>query len=103
VVWTLRGRMIESCSCHVMCPCWLPWDAIIMDRGWCDSAFLFRIDEGKSNRVVISRTTVAVAMDFPGPTSVTGTEPRASTSTKGRVRHSGGNSNRFSRESEAAG
>ena len=68
MVWTLRGRMIESCSCHVMCPCWLPWDAIIMDRGWCDSAFLFRIDEGKSNRVVISRTTVAVAMDFPGPT-----------------------------------
>ncbi len=60
--------MVESCSCYVMCPCWLPVDAVKMDRGWCDSAFLFRIDEGKSNRVVISGRTVAVAMDFPGPT-----------------------------------
>ena len=66
--WTLRGRMVESCSCHVMCPCWLPMDDVIMDRGWCASAFLFRIDEGKSNRVDLSGRAVAVAMDFPGPT-----------------------------------
>ncbi len=66
--WTLKGRMVESCSCHVMCPCWLPWDAVIMDRGWCGSAFLFRIEEGNSNRVDILKRTVAVAMDFPGPT-----------------------------------
>lgn len=38
-----------------------------MDRGWCDSVFLFRIDEGTSNRVDVSRRTVALAMDFPGP------------------------------------
>jgi hypothetical protein len=68
VVWTLRGRMVESCSCHVMCPCWLPMDDVIMDRGWCASAFLFRIDEGKSGRVDLSGRAVAVAMDFPGPT-----------------------------------
>ncbi len=39
-----------------------------MDRGWCDSAFLFRIDRGNSNRVNLSGRTVAVAMAFPGPT-----------------------------------
>ena len=22
--WTLTGQMVESCSCHVICPCWLP-------------------------------------------------------------------------------
>jgi len=51
-----------------MCPCWLPVDDVIMDRGWCDSAFLFRIDKGKSNRVDLSGRALAVAMDFPGPT-----------------------------------
>lgn len=66
--WTLRGRMVESCSCQVMCPCWLPLDDVVMDRGSCASAFLFRIDEGKSNRVDLSGRAVAVAMDFPGPT-----------------------------------
>ena len=66
--WNLTGRMVESCSCHVMCPCWLPVDDVIMDRGWCDSAFLFRIDKGKSNRVDLSGRALAVAMDFPGPT-----------------------------------
>jgi len=67
VPWSLKGRMVESCSCHVMYPCWLPLEGVKMDRGWCDSVFLFRIDEGKSNRVDISGRTVALAMDFPGP------------------------------------
>ena len=66
--WSLKGRMVESCSCHVMCPCWLPIEEVTMDRGWCDSAFLFRIDQGRSSRVDISGRTVVVAMAFPGPT-----------------------------------
>jgi len=66
--WNLPGRMVESCSCNVMCPCWLPVERVKMDRGGCDSAFLFRIDAGKSNRVDLAGQTVAVAMEFPGPT-----------------------------------
>lgn len=60
--------MVESCSCHLMCPCWLPIDDVTMDQGWCASAFLFRVDEGRSGRVDLTDRTVAVAMDFPGPT-----------------------------------
>jgi len=66
--WSLTGRMVESCTCNLMCPCWLPLDKVTMDRGWCDSAFLFRIARGSSDGVDISGQTVAVAMDFPGPT-----------------------------------
>jgi hypothetical protein len=51
-----------------MCPCWLPIDKVTMDQGWCASAFLFRVDEGRSARVDLSDCAVAVAMDFPGPT-----------------------------------
>ncbi len=69
VTWNLTGRMVESCSCNIMCPCWLPLsEGIKMDRGWCDSAFLFRIDRGRSGRVDLAGRTVAVAMAFPGPT-----------------------------------
>lgn len=66
--WNLTGRMVESCSCNVMSPCWLPVERVKMDRGWCDRAFLFRIDAGKSNRVDLAARTVTVAMEFPGPT-----------------------------------
>lgn len=69
VPWSLTGRMVESCSCNMTCPCWLPLEeGVKMDRGWCDSVFLFRIDRGKSNRVDISERVVALAMAFPGPT-----------------------------------
>ncbi len=67
--WNLAGRMVESCSCHIICPCWLPLDeGVIMDRGWCASAFLFRIERGRSGGVDLSNAVVVVAMDFPGPT-----------------------------------
>jgi len=68
LTWSLTGRMVESCSCYVMCPCWLPFEPIKMDRGWCDSVWLFRIDHGTSNGVAFSGRVVAVAMAFPGPT-----------------------------------
>lgn len=68
MAWNLSGIMVESCSCHVMCPCWLPIESVKMDQGWCDSAFLFRIQQGRSDGVDLSECSVAVAMDFPGPT-----------------------------------
>ena len=68
MTWNLTGRMVESCSCRVMCPCWLPIDAVTMDQGWCASAFLFQIASGRSGKVDLSRRVVSVAMDFPGPT-----------------------------------
>jgi hypothetical protein len=67
--WNLRAQLIETCSCNMLCPCWFGVkDLMVMDRGWCDSALVFRILDGKSNGVDIGSRTVILAVDFPGPT-----------------------------------
>ena len=69
MAWNLNGELIESCSCNVLCPCWYGVKELMrMDQGWCDSAFVFRIQGGKSDGVDLGGTTVVVATDFPGPT-----------------------------------
>lgn len=61
--------MVESCSCNMMCPCWYGVKELMkMDRGWCDSAFLYRVEQGRSDGVDLSGRTFALALAFPGPT-----------------------------------
>ena len=73
MAWSLNGQLVETCSCNVMCPCWLGVkDLQIMDQGWCDSALLFRIGEGDSDGVDLGGRIVVMAMDFPGPTMLDG-------------------------------
>ncbi len=69
MAWNLRAQMIESCSCNMLCPCWFGVkDLMVMDRGWCDSAIVFRILNGNSDGADLSGRTVVLALDFPGPT-----------------------------------
>lgn len=71
--WKLSGELIESCSCNTLCPCWYGVQELMkMDKGWCDSALLFRAREGSSNGVDLGGTTVVLATDFPGPTLMDG-------------------------------
>jgi len=65
----LEGELIETCSCNVLCPCWFGVPELMtMDKGWCDSALLFRIRSGDSNGVDLSGCTVAYICLLPGPT-----------------------------------
>ena len=65
----LAGELIETCSCNVLCPCWYGVQELMdMDRGWCDSALLFRIHGGESSGVDLSGCTVAYVCCLPGPT-----------------------------------
>jgi hypothetical protein len=69
MAWSLRGQTIEACSCNLLCPCWFGIrEVMIMDQGFCSSAFTFRISEGNSNGLSLSGRTVVVTGDFPGPT-----------------------------------
>ena len=71
--WSLSGDLVESCSCNALCPCWFGvQDLMTMDRGWCDSALLFRIEAGQSDGVDLAGRTVVLAIDFPGPTMFDG-------------------------------
>jgi len=69
VAWKLSGQLIETCSCNMLCPCWFAVPELMtMDRGWCASALLFRIQAGQSDNVDLRGRTVVLAVNFPGPT-----------------------------------
>ena len=69
MAWNVTAEMVETCSCNMLCPCWfgVP-ELMVMDQGWCASAWLFRVRQGSSDGVSLGGNTFAVALDFPGPT-----------------------------------
>ncbi len=69
MAWNLSGKMVETCSCNMLCPCWFGVkELMIMDKGYCASAILFRIQNGISDGVDLKGRDVVLAFDFPGPT-----------------------------------
>ena len=73
MTWSLNGKMVESCSCTMLCPCWFGVkELMIMDKGYCASAILFRIQNGSSDGVDLKGREVVLAFDFPGPTLLDG-------------------------------
>ena len=69
MAWNIMAQMIETCSCNMLCPCWFGVKKLmVMDQGWCASAYLFRIREGISDSVKLDGGKLVVLMDFPGPT-----------------------------------
>ena len=69
MAFNLKGEMIETCSCNMLCPCWYGvQDLMIMDQGWCGTAILIRIQEGDSDGVDIGGLNLVVGLFFPGPT-----------------------------------
>ncbi len=49
--YQLEGRLLEVCSCGVLCPCWVGADP---DGGTCDSALGWHIDSGTIQGVDVS-------------------------------------------------
>lgn len=69
MAWNLTAQLIESCSCNMLCPCWLGVQELqVMDQGYCASPLLFRIQQGNAEGVDLSGCTVVLAGDWPGPT-----------------------------------
>lgn len=69
MAFTLKGEMIETCSCNMLCPCWYGVkELMIMDQGWCATTILFRIEAGSVDGVDLGGLNAAVGFFFPGPT-----------------------------------
>jgi hypothetical protein len=57
----------------MLCPCWFGVkELMIMDKGYCASPLLFRIDNGISEGVDLQGRDVVLTVDFPGPTLLDG-------------------------------
>jgi hypothetical protein len=69
MAWHLTADFIETCSCNMLCPCWYGVrELMVMEQGWCASAWLLRVQHGQADGVNLGGRTVAMALDFPGPT-----------------------------------
>jgi hypothetical protein len=73
MAWDMRGQLVETCSCNMLCPCWFGVkELMVMDEGWCASTLLFRIQQGNSDGVTLGGRTLVLGLDFPGPTLLDG-------------------------------
>ena len=69
MTWNIRGQVVETCSCNMLCPCWYGVkELMVMDRGWCNTTQWYAIESGQSADVELAGRTVVLTMDFPGPT-----------------------------------
>ena len=73
MAWNLSAEFIETCSCNMLCPCWYGVkELMVMDQGWCASTWLLRVQQGNVDGVNLDGRTLAIALDFPGPTLLDG-------------------------------
>jgi hypothetical protein len=63
MAYDIEGRLLEVCTCNVLCPCWIGEDP---DGGTCDSALAWHIDGGSIEGVDVTGRTVALSVHIPG-------------------------------------
>lgn len=63
MAYSVEGRLLEVCSCNVLCPCWIGEDP---DGGTCDSALAWHIDRGVIEGVDVTDKTIALSVHIPG-------------------------------------
>jgi hypothetical protein len=69
MAWNLTADFTETCSCNMLCPCWYGVkELMVMDQGWCASAWLLRVHQGNADGLDLGGRALAAALDFPGPT-----------------------------------
>ena len=64
MAWRMTGKIVEACSCKMVCRCTLgPAEP---DMGWCSAGQLMLIERGNSDGVDLSGTKAALALQLPG-------------------------------------
>ncbi len=64
MAWQMSGKLVEACSCKMMCRCLLgPTEP---DQGWCSAMQSIEIVRGSSDGVDLSGTRLAIGMQLPG-------------------------------------
>jgi hypothetical protein len=63
MAYQLEGRLLEACTCKILCPCWVGEDP---DHGVCEGVLAWCVDKGTVNGVDVSGLTLAVMAHIPG-------------------------------------
>lgn len=59
----IEGKLLEVCSCEVLCPCWIGEDP---DHIPCQSIMAWNFDKGDINGIDVSGLTIAALVNIPG-------------------------------------
>ena len=62
MAYDIEGRLLEVCTCNVLCPCWIGENP---DYGTCDSAFAWHIDSGSIEGLDVAGLTIGASVHIP--------------------------------------
>jgi hypothetical protein len=63
MAYQVEGRLLEVCTCNVVCPCWLGQDP---DGGVCEGLLVWSIDKGTIDGVDVSGHVLGILAHIPG-------------------------------------
>ena len=63
MAYQLEGRLLEVCTCNILCPCWVGEDP---DGGKCDGTLAWHVDKGTINGTDVSDRTIVILCHIPG-------------------------------------
>jgi hypothetical protein len=63
MAYQLEGRLLEVCTCNILCPCWVGEDP---DGGTCDGLFAWHFDKGSINGTDVTGRTFGWIGHIPG-------------------------------------
>jgi hypothetical protein len=63
MAYQLEGRLLEVCTCNILCPCWVGEDP---DSGVCDGTLGWHVDKGTVDGVDVSGHSVVALCHIPG-------------------------------------
>ncbi len=64
MVWTMKLRLLESCSCAQVCPCVL--GPAKPDQEWCSGVFGMEVAEGDAEGVDLAGAKIVLHFELPG-------------------------------------
>lgn len=64
MAWTMKLRLLESCSCAQLCPCLL--GPAKPDQEWCSGVFGMQVAEGDADGVDLSGAKIVMHFELPG-------------------------------------
>ena len=65
MAYEIEGRLLEVCTCNVLCPCWVGEDP---DYKTCDTTIAWGIEKGTIEGVNVDGLTMAVSAHIPKTT-----------------------------------
>ena len=60
--YDIEGRLLEVCTCNVLCPCWVGENP---DYKTCDTTIAWGIEKGSVEGVAVGGLTFAVSAHIP--------------------------------------